>query len=322
MRCGLEKSVRFRNVYRTSSNYNFAAWQELQTEGLASLTEQKPRTKSKLMSGREGLSSLSSQQEKGKKPFNISERDYVSSLARGLEILRAFSTTRKKMTLSEVAAETGITRAATRRFLLTLVREGYAATDGKLFDLTPQVLELGFSVLSQMETWDIAKPFLERLSEQIEETVAASILDSFDVVYVCGIQYHRIISVGVAVGERLPAYCTATGRVLLAEQPEQDWDAIIKAIKLVPRTQKTITSKSRFRDMLIQTREQGYSLVDQELEIGLLSIAIPLVTLSGKTVGAINVGCPTVRMTNEDMEKSILPALMQTGQLITQSLHS
>ncbi len=274
------------------------------------------------MSGRESLSSLSARLENGKEPFNISDRDYVSSLARGLEILRAFSKTRKKMTLSEVAAETGITRAATRRFLLTLVREGYAATDGKLFDLTPQVLELGFSVLSQIDTWDIAKPFLERLSEQIEESVSASVLDGFDVVYVCGIQYHRIISVGVAVGNRLPAYSTATGRVLLAEQPEQDWDVIIKAIKLEPRTRNTVTSKSQFREILKQTREQGYSLVDQELEIGLLSIAIPVVTMSGKTVGAINVGCPSVRMTREDMINQVLPALKNTGQLITQALHS
>lgn len=285
------------------------------------MTVKKPKTSNKLMSGRESLSSLSARLENGKEPFNISERDYVSSLARGLEILRAFSKTRKKMTLSEVAAETGITRAATRRFLLTLVREGYAATDGKLFDLTPQVLELGFSVLSQIDTWDIAKPFLERLSEQIEESVSASVLDGFDVVYVCGIQYHRIISVGVAVGNRLPAYCTATGRVLLAEQPEQDWDAIIKAIKLEPRTRNTVTSKSQFRSILKQTREQGYSLVDQELEIGLLSIAIPVVTLSGKTVGAINVGCPSVRMNHEDMTNRVLPALKNTGQLITQSLH-
>lgn len=286
------------------------------------MTAKKPKTTNKLMSGRESLSSLSARLENGKEPFNISERDYVSSLARGLEILRAFSKTRKKMTLSEVAAETGITRAATRRFLLTLVREGYAATDGKLFDLTPQVLELGFSVLSQIDTWDIAKPFLERLSDQIEESVSASVLDGFDVVYVCGIQYHRIISVGVAVGNRLPAYCTATGRVLLAEQPEKDWDAIIKAIKLEPRTKNTVTSKSQFRNILKQTREQGYSLVDQELEIGLLSIAIPVVTLSGKTVGAINVGCPSVRMNHKDMIDRVLPPLKNTGLMITQALHS
>ncbi|MGP1395952.1 MAG: IclR family transcriptional regulator domain-containing protein [Inquilinaceae bacterium] len=284
------------------------------------MTRQKTKSANKLMSGRENLSSLSAQSDNGGEPFQISERDYVSSLARGLEILRAFSKTRKKMTLSEVAAETGITRAATRRFLLTLVREGYAATDGKLFDLTPQVLELGFSVLSRIATWDIAKPFLERLSEQIEESVSASVLDGFDVVYVSGAQFNRIISVGVSVGNRLPAYCTATGRVLLAGQPEGDWDAIVKAIKLEPRTQHTVTSKARFREILKETRAQGYSLVDQELEIGLLSIAIPLVTLSGRTVGSINVGCPSVRATPKDMVRRILPALQETGQQITQAL--
>ena len=274
----------------------------------------------RLMSGRETISALAALADASEEPFQISDRDYVSSLARGLEILRAFSTTRRKMTLSEVAAETGITRAATRRFLLTLVHEGYAAMDGKYFDLTPQVLELGFSVLSQMDTWDIAKPFLERLSGTIEESVSASVLDGFDVVYIVGVQFNRIISVGVAVGNRLPAHCTATGRVLLAEQPEANWNAIIDAIKLEPRTQYTITSKAKFRDVLRKTRKEGYCLVDQELEVGLLSIAIPIRTSSGRLVGAINVGCPLVRMTGDEMTSRILPALRETVQQITQAL--
>ncbi len=247
-------------------------------------------------------------------------RDYVSSLARGLEILRTFSRTGKRMTLSEVAVETGITRAATRRFLLTLVREGYAATDGKYFDLTPQVLELGYSVLSKIDTWDIAKPFLERLSQEIEESVSATVLDGTDVVYVSCVQFHRIISIGVAVGNRLPAYCTASGRVLLAEQPMETWDALLKSIKLKPRTKHAITTKKALRKTLQQVRKDGYALVDQELEVGLLSIAIPLRTLSGKIIGAANVGMPTVRATRKDMIRDILPRLREAGERIASAL--
>ncbi len=285
-----------------------------------------PKQKSKLamsdpiMSGASNLTAISAGRGSDVNEDTGNARDYVSSLARGLEILRTFSQTGKKMTLSEVAAETGITRAATRRFLLTLVREGYAATDGKYFDLTPQVLELGYSVLSKIDTWDIAKPFFERLSEEIEESVSATVLDGTDVVYVSCVQFHRVISVGVAVGNRLPAYCTATGRVLLADQPPKIWDGFLQSIKLEPRTPHSVTSKSAFKKILKQVREEGYALVDQELEIGLLSIAIPLKTLSGKTVGAANVGVPTVRATPEHLIKEVLPKLQDTGDRIARAL--
>ncbi len=253
-------------------------------------------------------------------PGGYNARDHVSSLARGLEILRAFSRTGKRMTLSEVAAETGITRAATRRFLLTLVREGYAATDGKYFDLTPQVLELGYSVLSRIGTWDLAKPFLERLSQDIEESVSTAVLDGTDVVYVSCVQYHRMISVGVAVGIRLPAYCTATGRVLLAEKPLEEQNELIKSISFDKRTPRSVTSANAFRKILQKTREEGYALVDQELEVGLLSIAIPIRTLSGNTIGAANVGIPTVRATPEHMIETVLPKLRETCDRIAGAL--
>ena len=139
----------------------------------------------------------------------LNPRDYVSSLARGLEVLRAFNRTRRKMTLSEVAAETGNTRAGARRILLTLVHEGYAVADGKLFDLTPQVLELGYSVLSSKGAWDIARPFIDHLSEEIRESVSAAVLDKFEVVYVSGTQFHRVITVGITV---LPSAAGAVTR--------------------------------------------------------------------------------------------------------------
>lgn len=252
--------------------------------------------------------------------FAVNDRDYVNSLARGLEILRTFSRKRKRMTLSEVAAETGMTRAAARRLLLTLVREGYAVTDGKLFDLTPQVLELGFSVISSMGIWDIARPFIKRLSEEIEESVSAAVLDGDEVVYVASAQYHRVISVGVTLGSRLPAHCTATGRMLLALQPEESWDALVAGLGLAPVTPRTTTDRSVFRGILAETRTRGWSLVDQELEVGLRSIAIPIRRRSGEVVGAVNVGVPTVRATPDDMVAKILPRLQHTAARISAAL--
>ena len=247
-------------------------------------------------------------------------RDYVSSLARGLEILRAFSRTRRRMTLSEVAAETGMTRAAARRFLLTLVREGYAQTDGKLFDLTPQVLELGFSVISSVGIWDVARPFIKRLSEDIEESVSAAVLDGPDVVYVVGQQFHRVISVGVTIGSRLPAHCTATGRVLLAQRPPGEWNAMMAGLKLSRVTPHTVTTRRGLKSILTKVRAQDWSLVEEELEVGLLSIAVPLRRRSGEVAGAINVGAPSLRATPEHMVETILPRLQDTVAAIAASL--
>lgn len=250
----------------------------------------------------------------------LNPRDYVSSLARGLEVLRAFNRTRRKMTLSEVAAETGNTRAGARRILLTLVHEGYAVADGKLFDLTPQVLELGFSVLSSKGAWDIARPFIDHLSESLRESVSAAVLDKFDVVYVTGAQYHRVISVGITVGARFPAHCTANGRVLLAAQPDEMWPGMLQNIPLTRMTDRTVTDRAEFRRVLEQVRAQGWSLVDQEMETGLMSIAVPLRNAAGGLVGAINVGVPTVRMTPQDMVDYVLPRLQETAENIRAAL--
>lgn len=250
----------------------------------------------------------------------LSSRDFVSSLSRGLSILSSFSNTSRKMTLSEVAAETGMSRATARRFLLTLVREGYVVTDGKLFDLTPKVLDLGFSVLSTIGVWDRARPFMERLSDQTGETCSAAILDGLEVVYVAGVQAHNIISVGITIGSRLSAVYTANGRVLLAAQPEEYWDGIIKNAQLTPRTPYSVTKKTKFREVLEDVRDKGWSLVVEELELGLLSIAIPLRYRSGVLAGAINIAVPSVRAVPEDMVKIYLPKLKETADQIQRSL--
>lgn len=250
----------------------------------------------------------------------VNPRDYVGSLARGLEVLRAFNRTRRKMTLSEVASESGNTRAGARRILLTLVREGYAVMDGKLFDLTPQVLELGYSVLSSKGAWDIARPFIDHLSEETRESVSAAVLDNPDVVFVGGAQYHRILSIGVTVGARLPAAATATGRVLLAAQPPETWAGMIRNLPLEKLTDRTVTDPAEFRRFLEDVREKGWCLVDQELEIGLISIAVPVYSRTGTLAGAINVGAPSVRMSREAMIETVLPRLQETVANISRAI--
>jgi len=269
---------------------------------------------------RSGLMTASPDKNAEGEAGGLNPRDYVSSLARGLEVLRAFNRTRSKMTLSQVAAETGNTRAGARRILLTLVQEGYAVADGKLFDLTPQVLELGYSVLSSKGAWDIARPFIDDLSEDIRESVSAAVLDNFDVVYVGGAQYHRVISVGISVGARYAAHATANGRVLLAAQPAENWPGMLQNIPLTKLTDHTITDRVAFGAELERVRDQGWSLVNQELEVGLMSIAVPLRNSAGGLVGAINVAVPTLRMTVVEMEQLILPKLLATVSKISQAL--
>jgi IclR family transcriptional regulator, pca regulon regulatory protein len=269
---------------------------------------------------RSGLMTASPDNGDDRDVGGLNPRDYVSSLARGLEVLRAFNRTGRKMTLSQVATETGNTRAGARRILLTLVHEGYAVADGKLFDLTPQVLELGYSVLSSKGVWDIARPFIEHLSEDVRESVSAAVLDNYDVDYVSGAQYHRVISVGISVGARFPAHCTANGRVLLAALPADAWPDMLRNIELKQVTEKTVTDKTKFRKVLEQVRDQGWSLVDQELETGLMSISAPVRSSSGHVVGAINVGVPTLRMSTDEMVNVVLPKLQATVQNISDAI--
>ena len=244
------------------------------------------------------------------------DRDIVNALSRGMTVLGSFSRSGRKMTLSEVAVETGMSRAAARRFLLTLVRDGYVASDGKYFDLTPKVLDLGFSVLARTGLWDRAWPFLDRLADRTGESCAAVILDGLEAVCVAGVQNRNLLSVDVTVGARQPAFYSAGGRVLLAGGSEADWDGVIRAAQLVKRTEHSVTNKTRLREIFADVSSQGWCLVDQELELGLLSIAVPLHDRRGALIGAIEIAAPTVRATPEDMVDVYLPCLCVAEQQI------
>jgi IclR family pca regulon transcriptional regulator len=248
------------------------------------------------------------------------DRDYVNSLARGLTVIQAFSRNRPSMTLSDVAKRTGINRAATRRFLLTLVREGYAETDGKYFRLRPKILELGFSALSSMTFSEIAQPIMDELADAVDEMCLAAVLDGEWVVYVNRTSTQRVISVDLDVGSRLPAFCMSTGRVLLAALPDDALDRWLAELRPVKYTKNTIVSKRTLRDQIIRARKTGWSIVHEEYEVGFGSLSVPILDRAGGTIAALNICCPTPRVSVERMHREFLPRLQRAAEAISDAL--
>jgi IclR family pca regulon transcriptional regulator len=245
---------------------------------------------------------------------------YVQSFARGLEVIRSFSAQSAEQTLSEVAARSGLTRAGARRILLTLQTLGYVTSDGKYFSLTPRILDLGFAYLSSMPIWNLAEPVMERLAEEVGESCSAAVLNDTDIVYVMRVSTHKIMSITLGVGSRLPAYCTSMGRVLLAGLPEAEALACLKASRPEPLTRHTVTEQEGLRLKIAQTRKQGWCLVNQELEEGLVSMAAPILDRQGRTVAALNISGQVNRTSAKVMQESMLPALLAAAQTISHLL--
>ncbi|GAA2850101.1 IclR family transcriptional regulator C-terminal domain-containing protein [Streptosporangium fragile] len=248
--------------------------------------------------------------------------DHVQSLARGLSVIRAFSATSPELTLSEVARATGLTRAAARRFLLTLVDLGYVRTDGRLFALSPRVLELGYAYLSSLTLPEVAEPHLERLVAEVHDSASVAVLDGEDVVYVARVATSRIMRVTINIGTRFPAYCTSMGRVLLAWLPPDELDAYLGRVELRRLTPRTITSPAALRAELERVRSQGWAMVDQELEEGLRSIAVPVRERSGRVTAAINISSHASRTTPESARRNLLPPLLATAARVEADLHA
>lgn len=219
-------------------------------------------------------------------PATTDGATFVQSLARGLAVIRAFDAEHPTLSLSELAQRTELSRAAARRFVLTLETLGYVRSEDRRFSLTPRVLELGVSYLSALEFPQIALPHLERLSHTLKESVSACVLDGDEIVYVARAAHQRIMSVRIEVGTRFPAYATAMGRVLLAALPEDQWPPADQ--ELTAFTPRTITNPTRLHQALRDVRDQGWADVDGELELGLRSIAVPVTGPRGLTA-AINV---------------------------------
>lgn len=248
------------------------------------------------------------------------DKDYVQSLARGLEVIRTFSQYKPRMTLSEVAQHTGLTRAAARRFLLTLVREGYAATDGKYFSLRPKVLDLGFSYLSSLPMWEVAQSIMREVVNELHESCSLSVLDGMDIVYVARVPTERLMTIGLSIGSRLPAFCSSMGRVLLAGLTSPELAVFYDRVKLEKRTERTVSTMVALKDVIDASRRQGWALVDQELEMGLRSIAVPVRNRRNEVIAALNVSTHEGRTSIETMRTRFLPVLLDAAQNISASL--
>lgn len=248
---------------------------------------------------------------------------FVRSLARGLSVITAFDASASAMTLAEVARRTGLSRASARRLLLTLEELGYVRSDGRQFELTAKVLELGYSYLSGLELPEIAAPHLRRLSELVGESTSVAVLEGSDIVYVARVQARHIMNVAISVGTRLPAHATSMGRVLLMDLPEAEVRARCDQALRHPPAQRTLTTPEQLRQSLAEARRGGCAVVDQELAAGLRSLAVPLRDAAGRTIAAVNVSMRVgVTAAADDPIAQILPQLRECASLIERDLRS
>jgi IclR family pca regulon transcriptional regulator len=249
-----------------------------------------------------------------------SNPDFVLSLARGLQVIEAFQGQRGGAGVSDIAARTGLSRAAVRRLLITLETLGYAERSGATFQLTSRILRLAFSFVTSNSLAGMALPILEQLSARIHESCSVSVLEGDQIVYVARAAAKRVMAVDLGIGSRLPAYCTSMGRVLLAALDGADLDRCLAAANFTPMTPRTVVSPEQLRAVLDYVRHEGYAIVDEELELGLRSIAVPVISRSGKVLAAMNSGVSASRMTVEQMKHSLLPALRDHAELLGQLL--
>jgi IclR family pca regulon transcriptional regulator len=255
-------------------------------------------------------------------PERAAERDpaYVQVLEKALRVIKVFNHDAPSMSLSDVAKRTGLTRAGARRILLTLERLGYAGRAGRQFSLRPRVLDLGFAYLSSIRWTEAALPYMEAFVKEVQESCSATVLDDCDIVYVARVPTRRLMTVELNVGARLPAYATAMGRVLLAGLAPAELDAFIATVKLEPLTPHTVTSRARLRAIVAAADKDGWCAVDQELEVGLRSIAVPIRDRGGRAFAAVNMSSHASRSTIEDLVRGPLPLLMRTARQIEASV--
>jgi IclR family pca regulon transcriptional regulator len=241
--------------------------------------------------------------------------NFMTSLARGLLVIQAFSQQSLHLSISQLSKRTGLSRASVRRCLHTLSKLGFAGSDdGRNFYLRPRVLALGHSYLSSMPLATTAQPVLEHLSHILHESCSIALLDGVDIIYVARANVTRIMAIDLGVGTRLPAFCTSIGRVLLANLPPDEMEALLSRIEFTRYTDRTVTSVQKLRQVLLTARREGYAIVDQELELGLRSMAVPVQNHMGRVVAAINVGAHGQRVSVQDMQTRFLPYLRAAAQ--------
>ncbi|MEQ6888402.1 IclR family transcriptional regulator C-terminal domain-containing protein [Halomonas sp. CS7] len=243
------------------------------------------------------------------------DRDFVTALASGLEVILAFDDATPRMTLSEVAAKTGMNRARARRFLLTLHALGYVRKQQRYFELAPKVLNLGYAFLSANHYRSVIQQILEDITSECGESSSLGVLDGDDVTYVGrSSSRHRLMAITLSVGTRLPAAHTSMGRVLLAQLPEVELDAFLERVVLEPHTNKTITDKAELKRCILEVHQQGFAIADQELDSGLRSIAVPAFDAGGRLLGAINISTNAARIDYDTLIRQYLPLLQEKAR--------
>jgi IclR family pca regulon transcriptional regulator len=245
--------------------------------------------------------------------------DFVRALAKGLAVIEAFDARAPSMTLSDVAKKTGLSRGTARRLLLTLVDLGYAGFDGKRFGLQPRALNLGFAYLHSQNLWQLGQPYMVQLVERVHESCSIAVLDRTEIVYVARVPTSvRIMSINLGIGTRLPAFATSMGRVLLAALPAEEVEQLLThASPLAKYTPKSVVDPAALLREIDVVRRQGWALVDQELEMGLRSIAVPILSAGGRAVAALNIGTHASRWPIQKLTQEVLPLLKQTAGSIS-----
>lgn len=246
--------------------------------------------------------------------------DFVQSLGRGIAVIRSFSSDAPRQTLSDVARASGLTRATARRLLLTLVELGYARTDGKIYELTPRVLDIGYSYLASMNLDQIAQPYIESFSEHVHESSSVSVLDDTDIVYVARVPTKRIMTVAIGLGSRFPAYQTSMGRVLLAELDDDEIVDVFARSTHDRITPHTVRSADELLAAIAVVRLHGWAMIDQELELGVRSVAAPIRDATGRAVAAVNVSTHAGRTDLAEIEDVFVPRLLATAKQISDAL--
>jgi IclR family pca regulon transcriptional regulator len=253
-------------------------------------------------------------------PRTSEEKEYVAGLEKGLAIIEAFGICNRPLTLSEAAEITGHSRAAARRSLLTLQSLGYVQSDGKYFRLAPRVLRLGYAYVSSTTLSKIVQPTLEAVSERTRESSSLAVLDGSDVVFLARAATRRSLSNGLGLGSRLPAHCAATGRVLLAALPSEEAERRLRRMARHQLTPHTCTGIPELMTMLEEVRAQGYAVSDEEIELGLRSIAVPILDAGGQTVASMSIAASTSRRTLENMLETLLPELESVRRMLAAML--
>jgi len=238
----------------------------------------------------------------------VRDADQMGGFAKGLSVIEAFSHSANALTIADVARLSGLDRATARRCLLTLVNAGYAKSDGRHFELTPRVLRLAHSFLTASLP-RLIQPSLEALANDLRESCSAAVLDGNEIVYIARASQHRLMGIGLHRGSRLPAFCTSMGRVLLAALPPEQSLALLGKSDRPAITERTITDLDQLIAELHRVRNDGYAVIDQELEPGGRSVAVPIRNISGDTVAAINVGVPAARATLDQLREIFVPRL-------------